>query len=355
MKNRFTLIELLACPGVARRGGRSQVRAAFTLIELLVVVAIIAILAAILLPALKRAREAALRAACLSDRRQNGVSVSLFTVDNDGCLPSATGVRNYTQGGVTYDGLEPSGYMTWHPTRAGALDNPLYEGNGAAASQAVSTHENPTDGIVFAWGTLIRSGNVGSANVLYCPAFKRTGDTPHENLDQYPDRFKIWETPQVSVNTGGYSYRHQLGVSQLWYVHWKNAWYSKRWMKLERIAANWRDDNGVSNPNQSGYSPILASCANYYRFGAGNYETWLATGTGQSHESKGVNAVWYDGSARWISLDEVRADGVQAVMPSGEHSNGTFQAYDGFWLNNSLAQDSYYVGNFAGWARACLE
>jgi len=43
----FTLIELLACPGVVRSSGRSQVRATFTLIELLVVIAIIAILASL--------------------------------------------------------------------------------------------------------------------------------------------------------------------------------------------------------------------------------------------------------------------------------------------------------------------
>ncbi|MFQ6036093.1 MAG: type II secretion system protein [Sedimentisphaerales bacterium] len=71
----------------------------FTLIELLVVIAIIALLMAILMPALRRVKEQARTVGCLSNLRQWNFVCAMYTEDNDGKF---------------WSGLNPKGYWwTW--------------------------------------------------------------------------------------------------------------------------------------------------------------------------------------------------------------------------------------------------
>lgn len=74
-------------------------RAAFTLVELLTVVAIIAVLVALLLPAVLAAREAARRTSCASNFRQLGIALNNYH-DTWGGLP--IGVQNLTRRSWTF-------------------------------------------------------------------------------------------------------------------------------------------------------------------------------------------------------------------------------------------------------------
>ncbi len=86
----------------------------FTLIELLVVIAIIAILAAILFPVFAQAREKARQISCISNLKQIGTAVMMYTQDYDEAFPDA--VANNTQDGGCAPGLEwwalGGGYVT---------------------------------------------------------------------------------------------------------------------------------------------------------------------------------------------------------------------------------------------------
>jgi prepilin-type N-terminal cleavage/methylation domain-containing protein len=155
-----------AAPGLVSSRPRS--RRGFTLIELLVVIAILAVLMALLLPALAGVRDKGRRAACLSNLRQMGIAIHLYADDCEGKIPYGPKAPLFTSPASFY----PS---TGAPTSLLSLQS----------------------GAPVALGLLLKQQLADTPRVLFCPG----SDQP---LDADAELAKVgWAQSQ-----GSYYYRH---------------------------------------------------------------------------------------------------------------------------------------------------
>lgn len=143
-----------AKPVIVRRVLKSRYPSAFTLIELLVVISIIAVLIALLLPALKKAKSVANGMICSSNMRQIGLAIIAYAQENNGGAPTEWA------GGETTNSLwGPSWDVMIYP----------YMGQNVSWGNGTSVTTNPyRAGAVWA-------DNTHNYSVFLCPTIRNIG------------------------------------------------------------------------------------------------------------------------------------------------------------------------------------
>src|ERR1051326_6785851 len=263
-----------------------QRQCAFTLIELLVVVAIIAVLAAILLPTLQNAKEAAKRTQCMNNLRQLGIAFVSYAGDNNGWLPTAS-ASDMTATGSPYPltvycrfansnggmGTEPNPSVTFLYRRLGPYmawsARPFFCPSMASSGYTLPGSTKPLD--YAHWVNCVTNyittcGNGGNPIITY-------GGNPYYPIDRNPQCRGVNPGNVNNVSPGNWGGGNAPPGSLLW-----DAWFGGSKPYANHVVNAW--ENGM------------------YR-----------------GKEVGKNCLFYDGSVRWLSPTDFKWSG---TWPCGE-------------------------------------
>lgn len=199
---------------------------AFTLIELLVVVAIIAILLAVMMPALRAAREQARAVVCASNLRQLGIALHAYANDCRGfVIPAAYSDSGTTRGGppIYWWGTNDETHVDH---RRGFLWPYLH-----AELRSDGVFECPSQ----PWGSYQPQGAAGSVTSTYgyngyylCPPHTpgwrfRIGHRPWQRLEFISDPARLFAIADAMIELGG-ELRNSALLDPPWLYQRRGRW-----------------------------------------------------------------------------------------------------------------------------------
>lgn len=229
-------------------------RRGFTLIELLVVVAIIAILASMLMPALSRAREKARQSICVNNLKQLYLALRMYAEDFDNWCPDNSGVPNNNA----------RGYLT-------KLTGRIYSSYGTDNSGTIR----------YQYGQY-----VNSMDLFICPSQRsdRKGkDFKLDNFNECSYAFGAVRFPRPNVGNG-LPLNLTIGFNSAGVPFSRMIFFAD---KQRNIVNSTLDSNG---PWRGGYDTNSN----------GIWDVWELDER-NNHKTVGINVIYGDGRAEWFA------------------------------------------------------
>jgi prepilin-type processing-associated H-X9-DG protein len=248
-----------------RTGQLRGMRGGFTLTELLVVFGLIAMLIALIMPVMTKAKAAASATACMSNLRQMGQAWEMYTAENRGRL-------------MEYNWWTPtSPDISWKGYWLGILDSYKVRGNVLLCPSA-------SDVIPY-------NINKGYGNVSYAwtGKYQTLGTVVHFNAATYRNSSygynKFLVAPNLPTASGGFGTRI-TSVRRLWEVP---VFMDATFLDFEPL--NKSESSPVDPPPNLRGQNIPLGAPEHWKFLIARH-------------GRGVNSYMADGSARWVPLEE---------------------------------------------------